>query len=97
MSWRNSEATTDRIQPPAPAPTSGRQAREARRPDCERPLRIGGRGRRALGGLPPKQPSKKPSKKTKARVTGITPADLGLDHVLNLVGADGFEPPTFAL
>ncbi|MEV6014664.1 tyrosine-type recombinase/integrase [Streptomyces sp. NPDC051997] len=37
------------------------------------------------------------SETTEAQITGITPADLGLVHVLRLVGADGFEPPTSAL
>lgn len=36
-------------------------------------------------------------RKIKAQASGFTPADLGLVHVPNLVGADGFEPPTSAL
>lgn len=38
-----------------------------------------------------------PPRKIKAQASGYPPADLGLSHVLRLVGADGFEPPTSAL
>lgn len=38
-----------------------------------------------------------PQKKIKAQAPGFLPVDLGLSHALELVGADGFEPPTSAL